>query len=222
MRVTKKLLESRYACREEVGVFHKIWPGGADPTFENLWKAYKEMLNIYWVPLLLPPEGLESRRAYVVWCAEQVRHYYNHPEADHCFELIKERINNSEGRPYLEKELCQAYVKLNEVCHSAHRQLDGSILDKTTQKGLEYHALKVLGASYQVCEGIVLNVPVSGAMSRVGLIFEKEILIKEREAHPDLSGDQIRGRCKDRCLEVRKESLKKLLCKLSEMLLSWE
>ena len=49
MKITVEILEKFNACEDQIILFKKIFPKGAEPTMENLLLAYDEGLDILWI-----------------------------------------------------------------------------------------------------------------------------------------------------------------------------
>ena len=63
MKITKRMLQAKGACPNQVAVFAKEWPRGATATLKNCERAAKLGLNVHWVSKNLLPKNLDD--AYV-------------------------------------------------------------------------------------------------------------------------------------------------------------
>jgi len=64
MKITKRMLQAKGACPNQVAVFAKEWPRGATVTLKNCERAAKLGLNVHWVSKNLLPKKLDD--AYLV------------------------------------------------------------------------------------------------------------------------------------------------------------
>ena len=58
MKITKRTLQAKGACPNQVAVFAKEWPRGAMVTLKNCERAAKLGLNVHWVSKNLLPKNL--------------------------------------------------------------------------------------------------------------------------------------------------------------------
>ena len=94
MLITAELLEQHGVCAEQVAAVRLLWPNGAEPTVEVLAEAAAEGLDPWWLWHLLPAEGPGSRRAYALWCAEQVAHLSGDARVGDCLAVVRRRVND--------------------------------------------------------------------------------------------------------------------------------
>lgn len=48
MKITVKMLQDAYACREQVAIFQKAWPTGVEINLRNAHKAVRLGLDVVW------------------------------------------------------------------------------------------------------------------------------------------------------------------------------
>ena len=60
MKITKRTLQAKGACPNQVAVFAKEWPRGATVTLKNCERAAKLGLNVHWVSNNLLPKNLDD------------------------------------------------------------------------------------------------------------------------------------------------------------------
>ena len=60
MKITKRMLQAKGACPNQVAVFAKEWPRGATVTLKNCERAAKLGLNVHWVSKNLLPKKLDD------------------------------------------------------------------------------------------------------------------------------------------------------------------
>ena len=60
MKITKRMLQAKGACPNQVAVFAKEWPRGATVTLKNCERAAKLGLNVHWVSKNLLPKNLDD------------------------------------------------------------------------------------------------------------------------------------------------------------------
>ena len=60
MKITKRMLQAKGACPNQVAVFAKEWPRGATVTLKNCERAAKLGLNVHWVSRNLLPKKLDD------------------------------------------------------------------------------------------------------------------------------------------------------------------
>ncbi len=94
MRITAELLRRHGACKEQCATVATLWPDGAVPTIDALTEAAANGLDPWWLWRLLPAEGPGSRRAYALWCAEQVAHLCSAPRVAQCMAVVRRRVES--------------------------------------------------------------------------------------------------------------------------------
>jgi len=92
MKITTELLKEYNACEKQVKHFAKAYPDGVKASGENAVLLAAEGFNVLWAVNLLPQEGLGSRRAFALWCAEQVAHLTKNPKIKQCLEIVKAEV----------------------------------------------------------------------------------------------------------------------------------
>ena len=60
MKITKRMLQAKGACPNQIAVFAKEWPRGATVTLKNCERAAKLGLNVHWVSKNLLPKNLDD------------------------------------------------------------------------------------------------------------------------------------------------------------------
>ena len=60
MKITKRMLQAKGACPNQVAVFAKEWPRGATVTLKNCERAAKLGLDVHWVSKNLLPKNLDD------------------------------------------------------------------------------------------------------------------------------------------------------------------
>ena len=60
MKITKRMLQAKGACPNQVAVFAKEWPRGATATLKNCKRAAKLGLDVHWVSKNLLPKKLDD------------------------------------------------------------------------------------------------------------------------------------------------------------------
>ena len=94
MRITIERLKAVHVCEPQVKLFSEVYPDGVDPTVENLFDAVSHGLDAWWTYNLLPNEGPGSKRAYALWCAEQVAHLNTDERVASCLAVVRRRVED--------------------------------------------------------------------------------------------------------------------------------
>ena len=97
MKITPALLRQHNACSEQVEEFSALYPHGTEPTVEAMFVCAAEGLDALWCLCLLPPEGPGSRRAFALWCAEQVSDLSADPRVAECLAVVRRRVENPDS-----------------------------------------------------------------------------------------------------------------------------
>lgn len=86
MIITPSMLTKHKACAEQVAIFKKQWPKGAELTVDNLVVAQNLGLDIHWLVSKVFPQYREAYRKVIVpyWEA------YEKAKATSVFNLLKE------------------------------------------------------------------------------------------------------------------------------------
>ena len=97
MKITVSRLKSINACSNQVREFIRLWPSGCYPTVENMMVAAAHGLDVFWLLELLPKEGPGSRRAFALWCSEQVEHMMADERSRACMDMLRRRVADPES-----------------------------------------------------------------------------------------------------------------------------
>jgi len=92
MKITPALLRKHGACSEQVEEFTALYPRGTEPTVDTMFACAAAGLDIFWCLCLLPLEGPGSRRAFALWCAEQIAHLSDDPRVTECLAVVRRRV----------------------------------------------------------------------------------------------------------------------------------
>ena len=117
MRITIERLKAVKACEPQVNLFAEVYPDGVEPTVENLFDAASHGLDPWWTYNLLPDEGPGSKRAYALWCAEQVAYLTNDPRVAECLSVVRRRVEHPES--VSDTELVAAGTAAGDVAFAA-------------------------------------------------------------------------------------------------------
>jgi len=95
MRIDAEMLRRHGACAAQVKEVARLWPRGTEPTVEALIIASAHGLDVLWLLMLLPAEGPGSRRAFALWCAEQVADFADDKRVADCLAVVRRRVEDS-------------------------------------------------------------------------------------------------------------------------------
>jgi len=92
MRITTTLINEHCPYKYEAAAFASEYPDGIEASGENVILLAAEGFNVLWIANLLPDEGPGSKRAFALWCAEQVAHLSDDPRVAQCLDVIRREV----------------------------------------------------------------------------------------------------------------------------------
>lgn len=92
MKITADLLRAHNEYMDRVSAFAALWPDGLEPTVEAVFIAEAAGFDVLGWTRLLPREGPGSRRAFTLWCVEQMAHHSDDPRVLECLQLLRRRV----------------------------------------------------------------------------------------------------------------------------------
>ena len=117
MRLTYDLLVKHDACIMQRDAFRVIYPNGCEPTVETLTLLAAEGLDSWWLWNVLPDDGPGSKRAYALWCAEEVAHLNTDPRVAQCLAVVRRRVEHPEA--VSQEEMAAAWAAAWDAATSA-------------------------------------------------------------------------------------------------------
>ena len=102
MKLTYDLLVKHNACGPQRDEFRRLFPRGCEPTIDNLlWLSSCPnpdggTLDPWWLYNVLPDEGPGSKRAYALWCAEQVAYLNQDPRVAECLRVVRRMVEHQD------------------------------------------------------------------------------------------------------------------------------
>jgi len=103
MKLTYELLVQHNACVPQRDEFRRLFPDGCEPTIDTLLYLSSceyepcRTLDPWWLYNVLPDEGPGSKRAYALWCAEQVAYLNTDPRVTECLRVVRRRVEDPTG-----------------------------------------------------------------------------------------------------------------------------
>jgi hypothetical protein len=100
MKLTYDLLVKHNACIPQRDEFRRLFPDGCEPTIDNLLYLSSceypngATLDPWWLYYVLPDEGPGSKRAYALWCAEQVAYLCDDQRVRDCLAVVRRRVED--------------------------------------------------------------------------------------------------------------------------------
>ena len=117
MKITKRMLQAKGACPNQMAVFAKEWPRGATVTLKNCERAAKLGLNVHWVSKNLLPKNLndayEAQRKPL--CDAYVTQWQS---LDAAYEAQRKPLDDAYGAQL--KPLYDAYVTQRQSLYDAY------------------------------------------------------------------------------------------------------
>ena len=122
MKITHELLSKLEPSCSQFVQFCELWPNGAEPTEENLLQVWGMRLDIFHLVRLLPREGQGSRRAFALWCAQQVVHLTDDQRVHNCLAVVERRVQDPDS--VSDEELWRAATAARAAAYAADTAAD--------------------------------------------------------------------------------------------------
>ena len=141
MKITKRMLQAKGACPNQIAVFAKEWPRGATVTLKNCKRAAKLGLNVHWVSKNLLPKklddayGAQQKPLYAAYEAQRKPLYdaYVTQRQSLCDAYDAQRKPLDDAYGAQRKSLCDAYWAQRKSLDDAYETQCWQVFYKITK-----------------------------------------------------------------------------------------
>lgn len=166
MLITSELLRRKNACSDQVLLFEEEYPCGLVLPYgkpveccARLTEAAVRGLDAWWVWRLLPDEGPGSKRAYALWCAQQVPHPSIDPRVKRCLDAVTRRVQDPESVSDQELRLARsdAAAAYDSVTATVYDSVTAAVYDSAAAATAYADARQVIYDAQLACLGDLLS-----------------------------------------------------------------